>query len=354
MDRKIISLFLFLFFCNLTNGQTRFNAKITDWYSDRQGAVSISFDDACYSQYEYAVPILDKYNIKATFSIVGEWIHKYPEYSAEQGCFDVKKMGWDQVNELLTSGHEIAAHGYKHEKYNRHLSEMELVKQMRSIIDLIENNTNSAVYTMHYPYSYTSDKIIEASKKAGFLFCRTGRDSINPASPKNMNLLFSNVILNNNTPDNNEFSKWLIDAHGNWLILMYHHIFPENLKEDNILKLHNVKNTYSLYPITFEQQVKTLTSLNYWIAPISTIGMYIAERDNSDLTMRRYGHTLKITCNTNIDTSVYRIPLTLKIELPWRNILVQGSEQDGVYNVDNNQILIDIMPGSTIKIKRQK
>ena len=190
MDLKITSLVLILFLSNLTIAQTRFSADITNWYNDRQGAVSLSFDDACYTQYEYAIPVIEKYKIKATFSIVGEWVHEYPEYSAEPGYFEIKKMGWNEIEELLNNGHEIAAHGYKHERYDKHLPEKELVKQMQSILDLIEERTNVQVYTMHYPYSFTSNKIIEASKKAGFLFCRTGRDSINPASPDNMNLLF--------------------------------------------------------------------------------------------------------------------------------------------------------------------
>ena len=334
--------------------QNRFSVEATTWHHDKQGAISLSFDDACYTQYKFAFPVLDNFNIKATFSLVGEWTHEHPEFSAEPDYFEIKKMGWNQIIELQKKGHEIAAHGYKHEKYNKHLPEEELVRQMKSIIKLIEEKTKAKVYTLHYPYSYTSDKIVKASIEAGFLFCRTGREFVNPASPDNMNLLFSKAILNNNTPDTSQLSQWIHDTKGKWLILMYHHIFPENLKEDNILKLHNVKNTYSLYPEVFEKHIMILANSNYWMAPISTVGKYIVERDNIELSTLRFLGTFKIKTSTSLDTAVYDQPVTIKIKLPWKKIEVHGSQNDGILYVNNNELLIDILPGNTVVIKRKK
>ena len=348
-----ISIIIFLFSGFAVNGQ-KFSVEVCKWYQNKEGAISISFDDASYTQYEYAYPILEKYNIKATISLVGEWTHEKPTYSSEAGNFEIKKMGWNEIAELNNHGYEIAAHGYKHAKYNKHLPKTEIIQQMKEVKELIENNINTRVYTLHYPYSFTSYKIIEAAKEAGFLFCRTGRDSINPASPSDINFLYSKVILNNNKPDINQFSQWINQTNGKWLILMYHHLFPESSKETKIMEYHKVKNTYSVFPETFEEQIGIIANSNYWAAPISTIGKYIIERDNLKIKTKKIGKNIIINTETEIDTSIYNQAISLKITLPWHKVSVKGSTNDKIYEVKNNELLIDFIPGKTVKIRKTK
>ena len=334
------------------NAQNKSNVEIATWYKNKKGAVSISFDDASYSQYKYAFPILEKYKIKATFSLVGEWTHNKPQYSAEPGSFKIKKMSWNEIIELHNFGHEIAAHGFIHKKYNKNLSEEDLIFQMKKIRTLIDMNIHSPVYTLHYPFSFTTDKIIDASKKAGFLFCRTGNDSINPASPADMHLLYSKAILNNNTPDSVEFTKWLNETNGKWLILMYHHLFTEDSKENKILQFHKVQNTYSLFPESFEKQLRLIINSDYWVAPISTVGRYIVERDNTDLKVRSFCNVLNIRAKSNLEPSLYNQALTLKVTTDWDRVEVSGSLTDGEYDVVNKVLLIDVLPDKKVTIRK--
>lgn len=339
----------------ISQNQKKFSAEITTWYQDKVGAVSISFDDASYTQYEYAYPVLEKYKLKATFSLVGEWTHDKPTYSAEPDIFLIKKMGWQQIKELHQNGHEIAAHGYKHQKYGKRLPKIILTQQMRQIKNLIESKINAPVYTLHYPYSFTSDSIIAAAEESGFLFGRTeGKENVNQYKLNNKYLLVSQAILNDTTPNENEFAQWIKQANGNWLILMYHHLFPQGSKEMNIMKNHNVKNTFSLYPDTFEKQIKTVAASGYWVAPIAVVGKYIVEREHTKIEMRMFCNTIKIKTFTTVDTTIYNQALTVKVKLPWTKISVEGSENDGDYKVKNSELLIDILPGKTIKIKKRK
>ena len=349
---KTTYLIIMFLLSNLINAQTKFDVEIATWYKNKPAAVSLSFDDASFTQYEYAYPILEKYKIKATFSLVGDWTHEKPESSAEPGSFEIKKMGWNEIIRLHNSGHEIAAHGYSHVRYNKNLPEEDLILQMQEINNLIKIKIKAPVYTLHYPFSFTTDKIIDASEKAGFLFCRTGRDTINPSSPEDMNLLFSKAILNNNTPDSVEFIQWLKDTEGKWLILMYHHLFTEDSKENKILEFHNVKNTYSLYPATFEQQLRLIINSDYWIAPISSVGKYIVERDNINLKVRKICKTIKIKTESTLDTLVYNQPVSLVVKTKWEKVVVTGSLSDGEYYLSDNTLLIDVLPNKTITIKR--
>ena len=77
----------------VSRGQdSQVQVRVADWFNNCSGAVSISFDDACMSQYAYAYPVLEKYGIKGTFSILGEWVQQGPSYSAEPGHFAVQRM----------------------------------------------------------------------------------------------------------------------------------------------------------------------------------------------------------------------------------------------------------------------
>jgi peptidoglycan/xylan/chitin deacetylase (PgdA/CDA1 family) len=358
MIKHSLQILLLLIAINqISFGQNRkyFSAEITTWYQNKPGAISISFDDASYSQYEYAFPALEKYNLKATFSLIGEWTHDKPTFSAEPGIFEIKKMGWREIVELSKAGHEIAAHGFVHHRYGKWISTEVLKMQMKKIKNLIENKLQQTIYTLHYPYSFTSDSIILAAKKAGFLFGRTeGIEKYNSFNPKNKYLLVSQAILNDTTPNIEEFDSWLNEINGNWLIIMYHHIFTKDSREMKIMKNHNVSNTYSLYPSTFEKQMNSIAYSNYWTAPISCIGKYIIERENTKVKLKKFCRTVRIKTYTNLNKNIYNQSLTIKVKLPWEKVSVKGSEKDGVFEVKNNELLIDILPGKSVKIRKKK
>jgi peptidoglycan/xylan/chitin deacetylase (PgdA/CDA1 family) len=329
------------------------SARITTWYQNKPGAISITFDDAGYSQYVSAYPVLEKHNIKATFGIVGEWVGEEPQFTAEEGYFEIKRMGWPQLIELFDHGHELSAHGYHHQKYDKGMPVPELSVEMGKIKSLIESRTQSTVYTMNYPYSYASGNILSAAIEAGYLFGRTGLDTINPPSPQNMYLLATQAILNESLPDSITFHRWLDEAKGNWLILMYHHFFEKNSKEISIIQLHDVIYSYSVYPEIFERQMEEMVATNYWIAPVSTIGKYISERDGTDVKIIRGRKIIYIFTITNLNKNIYNQPLTLEVTVPWKRVGIRGSRNDGIVEVSNNKLYIDILPEKEVIITKE-
>src|SRR5437773_7722872 len=60
------SLFPFLFFSAHVNGQT----EITKWQDGRTGAVSITYDDGSINQFRYALPVMKRLSLPATFYII--------------------------------------------------------------------------------------------------------------------------------------------------------------------------------------------------------------------------------------------------------------------------------------------
>ena len=65
----------------------------------------LHFDDGFKSQYDYAVPVLNQYDIDASFFIVcGYASGSLPFY-----------MGWNEIDQLQPQGHSIQNHGMTHE-----------------------------------------------------------------------------------------------------------------------------------------------------------------------------------------------------------------------------------------------
>jgi peptidoglycan/xylan/chitin deacetylase (PgdA/CDA1 family) len=337
---------------NTSYGQELGDVRITTWYHNKPAAVSISFDDGGYTQYTAAYPILEKYSLKATFGVVGEWVKEEPSLSAEPDHFEIRKMGWRQLLELFGHGHELAAHGYRHERYDKFSPVDSLTVQMSQIKSLIESRIHQPVLTIHYPYSYASGNIPEAARKSGFLFGRTGLDTVNPATPQDMYLLATHTILNSLEPDSVMFGKWLDNAEGNWLILMYHNLFSEDSREMSLIRFHKVEYSYSLPPELFEIQVKGTISRNYWIAPVSTVGKYIMERVSTKIQTIKGNGMIIIVASTNLDTHLFDQPLTLEAEVPWKKVKVAGSLQDGIFNTTNKKLLIDINPECVVILSK--
>ncbi|MCK9204894.1 MAG: polysaccharide deacetylase family protein [Bacteroidales bacterium] len=348
----LLALAVFCF--HTSNGQEQEGACITTWYHDKPGAVSISFDDGGYTQYTEAYPVLEKYSLKATFGIVGEWVREEPSMSAEPNYFEIRKMGWKQLLELYDHGHELAAHGYRHERYNKFDPVDTLARHMVQIKLLIESRIHQPVLTIHYPYSFASGNIHEAALRAGFLFGRTGLDTVNSGTPRDMHLLATHSILNAHEPDSTTFLRWLDQAEGNWLILMYHNLFSENSREMSLIHGHNVEYSYSLPKESFEMQVRETIYRDYWIAPISTVGKYIMERDNTQLRFIRCKDKIILVASTNLDTRIFNQPLTLEVNIRWRKVKVTDGLQDKICETKNNKLLIDINPESVIIISKTK
>ncbi len=68
------------------------------WPQGKKAGVSITFDDARFSQPEVAVPILNKYNVKATFYV-------------SPGNMEHRLSDWEKI---VADGHEIGNHTMTH------------------------------------------------------------------------------------------------------------------------------------------------------------------------------------------------------------------------------------------------
>lgn len=334
------------------NTEVESQFKITDWYENKEGAVSISFDDASITQYTEGIPVLDKYGIKATFALVTDWTKDDPSLSAETGNFSIQKFGWKQAKELIENGHEIASHNQSHIKLDT-VPEDRIVEMMKESKLEIEKNTGYPVYTFVFPYSSAKQFHFPLTKKAGYLFGRTGNEQFNHTDNLDFSKLTTIAIFNENDPTPQEFYENIIINRGKWLILNYHHIFPSDSKEMGLLNYHNVINTYSVTPDMFERQMRLTRNSEFWIAPISVIGRYIMQKNNSQLDITDHADKILLKVSCNLDKSVFNIPMTIEYTTHYKIIKISNSLQDGIYNTVNNKVYFNVMPNQEVIIEIQ-
>ena len=96
------------------------------------------------------IDILGKYNIKATFFVVGEWVDKYPE----------------SVKALHDAGHEVMNHSDSHAHMNQ-LSSAEIIADVEACNDKIEAVTGVRPTLIRPPYGEYNDTVISSVRSIG-------------------------------------------------------------------------------------------------------------------------------------------------------------------------------------------
>lgn len=113
--------------------------------------VSLSFDAAWGNEdTEQLISILETYDIKATFFVVGEWVDKYPE----------------SVLALHNAGHEIQNHSDTHPNMPR-LEYNEMVAEINNCADKVEAITGVRPTLFRPPYGDYDDKLVATLREQG-------------------------------------------------------------------------------------------------------------------------------------------------------------------------------------------
>ena len=247
----------------------------------------------------------------------------------------------------MDKGNEIASHNQFHIKMDT-LSDADMLRQMTESRIIAEKNLNSKVYTFVFPYSATRSNIFDLPREAGYIFARTGEESVNQSDNLNLEKLTTLAIYSEDVPNLKEIYSYINEAKGKWLILNYHNIFPADSKEMNLLKYHDVTATYSVTPETFKKQVRLMRNSDYWIAPINAVGRYVLEREVSKLEFTNHDNKIILKVRNDLDTAIYNIPLTVVFTTDWKIVKVVNSAEDGIYNPRNNTILINLYPNREV------
>ena len=136
----------------------------------------MTFDDGWQNQYTYALPILKKYNLTATFFIYTNPVGRSPIF-----------MNWNEIKDLDSSGMTIGDHTESHLYLSPDLDDKTLRKEIIESKKIIESHLNKEIYFFAYPFYHDTPEAAAIVKEAGFKAARAGYSS----DKNNLNNIFT-------------------------------------------------------------------------------------------------------------------------------------------------------------------
>jgi peptidoglycan/xylan/chitin deacetylase (PgdA/CDA1 family) len=171
--------------------------------------VSITFDDGWANQYVNAYPMLQQYELPATFYIISGELTDQPDY-----------MSAAQVKNLQLAGHEIGSHSVTHPDLTT-VSATQLQNEMANSQATLQNVVGVPVTDFAYPYgAYNSNTI--AAGSGYYQSQRTVNSGFNTKDNFNITQLKIYEVDSNITQA--QVKGWVdaAIAQKSWLILVYH------------------------------------------------------------------------------------------------------------------------------------
>lgn len=178
-----------------------------------EGMVSLTFDDSWLSQYQNALPRLDRAGYKGTFYLTSEPI----------------EGGWSgfmtpaQVKNIASRGHEIAGHSVTHADLTT-LSAQQLQDEIVNSKNYLQNLTQKNVTTFAYPYGSTNSTVQTALKNAGYTSARGVDYSTHNTATSEIYNLKSQCIETSDTLASIRAKIDSAKANKQWYILCFHEV----------------------------------------------------------------------------------------------------------------------------------
>lgn len=176
---KWITLFLLVFLplCGQAADKSLRNTVRT---KPLPGTVALTFDDGPAPIYtQQILAILKKYNIKATFFVVGANAKKYPEL----------------VKEIAEQGHVVASHSMTHPMLTK-LSDAQLQKEITGPQKIVESAIGKKPLCLRYPFGMSNEHVRTAIRAQGIAPVPMGFNSFDyerPGTKKIIDWVLKNI-----------------------------------------------------------------------------------------------------------------------------------------------------------------
>lgn len=142
-------------------------------------SVMVTLDDGYLNNLTYVVPILEKYDMKAVISIVGEYTERFSAQADHNPNYS--HFSWTDIDECIKSGRvEIGNHTYNMHKQDKRRGSMKKRSESREQYEkafsedvmktqqLLKQHCGIEPKIFTYPYGAVSNDSLDLVKKLGF------------------------------------------------------------------------------------------------------------------------------------------------------------------------------------------
>jgi peptidoglycan/xylan/chitin deacetylase (PgdA/CDA1 family) len=152
--------------------------QVVDRAHKTRPTVAITFDDGYADNRVYALPLLRRRRLPATFFVTAGVLERDPAvlarfrpfYALEPG--EIGPMDWQDLSEMVAEGMEVGAHTYSHANLARS-SPADVKRELLLSKTLIEERTGVEVRSMAYPFglrrAHFNERVIEAVRETGYI-----------------------------------------------------------------------------------------------------------------------------------------------------------------------------------------
>jgi peptidoglycan/xylan/chitin deacetylase (PgdA/CDA1 family) len=136
----------------------------------KEKKIILTFDDCAKSLFDLAVPELKKRNMQAVFFMPTASIAGYNDWDADLGRAKVPLMNEAELRSLSLLGMEIGSHAHHHIKMRDIQSFAELVNEVQTSKEKLEQITSAPVYSFAYPFGSVPKGYKKLLRNAGYKF----------------------------------------------------------------------------------------------------------------------------------------------------------------------------------------
>lgn len=191
----------------------------------RNAILTIAFDDGYRDTYRYAIPCLDKRDVRCTFAVpaglIGKSCEKRPVVSRE----DLRK--------LVRSGHEIASHTLHHVNFRKRHPASAIVNEIQGSKTRLSTYANTTIDSFVYPYLQSLPFLsLQRAVKKHYVCARYSkyRPVYNVLPIRNQFILQGFCVMSRHSLSDIEKAIDHAIAKYIWLILVFHLVGKHNTK----------------------------------------------------------------------------------------------------------------------------